>query len=84
MRVKHKPTLLFEDSDKAEIFLKLIDDELHRDIADRLFVRGDTNKDVADAVGYSVRQIERIRVQILKDAVTRAVNRFYVLGGMFV
>lgn len=55
----------------GELFVSLFGTDLEKQIAHLLFVEGYTNKEVADEVGYSKRQIERIRINMLKVAVQK-------------
>lgn len=66
---------LFTNQKTAEIFIALFIEEHHKKIAKSLFVDGLTNEETAIKNGYSKRQIERIRAELLRIAVKRLVEK---------
>ncbi|MEE0968360.1 MAG: ECF-type sigma factor [Clostridia bacterium] len=69
---------LFTDETEANQFISLFtdfDEENHRKIAKLIFVDGLTNEEVANEIGYSKRQIERLRAQLVKVALKRAIRK---------
>jgi transcription initiation factor IIE alpha subunit len=69
---------LFTDETEANQFISLFtdfDEENHIKIAKLIFVEGLTNEEVANEIGYSKRQIERLRVQLVKVALKRAITK---------
>lgn len=55
---------LFTDETEAEIFLDLFtdfDEPHYKEIAKLIFVDGLTNDEVGEEIGYSSRQIQRLR-----------------------
>lgn len=69
---------LFVQEKEAKLFLSLFtdfDEENHIKIAKLIFVEGLTNEEVANEIGYSKRQIERLRIQILRVALKRAITK---------
>lgn len=63
---------------EAETFLNLFndfDDEYHREVAKLLFVYGLSKEEVAEKTNYSVRHIERLKSNILKVALKRALKK---------
>ena len=75
---KHCRKPLFTDQSEAITFLNLFtdfDEEIHIKVAKLIFIDGLTNEEVADIVGYSQRHIERLRSQMVRVALKRAVKR---------
>lgn len=76
---KNRPNKpLFTDKKEAELFLSLFndfDDESHIKVAKAIFIDGMTNEETANYIGYSKRHIERLRADILKVALKRAIKR---------
>jgi hypothetical protein len=54
------------NKEQGEVFVSMVDDDLHKEIANKIFVDGMTNEEVAEEIGYSKRQIERIRISLMK------------------
>ena len=68
-----KPLLV--NKNETEIFISLFDEEYHKRVAKSLFVEGLTNEETADKIGYSTRQIERIKTYLLRTAVKRLIEK---------
>ena len=66
---------LFTDKKSADIFIALFIEEHHKRIAKSLFVDGLTNEETAYKIGYSTRQIERIKTYLLRAAVKRLIEK---------
>lgn len=70
---------LFENKQQAEIFVSLFDnerfDELDRKIARHIFVDNMTVDEVADIIGYSSRQIERIKSNFIRFALQKLIHK---------
>lgn len=64
-------------ADKANEFMELFDCEppVYREVAKCLFIDGMTAEKAGQEVGYSTRQIERLRTDLLKKAVVRLLDR---------
>lgn len=75
---EHPKKPLFTDPKEKEVFMSLFDDfdnENHIKIAKALFVDGMTMLETAELTDYSVRQIERLKGDILKVALKRAMKK---------
>lgn len=75
---EHLKKPLFTDEKEAKLFLSLFndfDDENHIRIAKAIFIDGMTNEETADYIGYSERHIERLKIDILKVALKRAIKK---------
>lgn len=66
---------LFTDKKSTDIFISLFDEEYHKRIAKSLFVEGLTNEETANKIGYSQRQIERIKTYLLRTAVKKLIEK---------
>jgi hypothetical protein len=69
---------LFTDENEANLFMSLFndfDDERHIKVAKALFVDGMTLEETADMTYYDVRNIGRIKNDILKVILKRAIKR---------
>lgn len=69
---------LFTNSSEISTFLNLFnefDEQIYIEIAKLIFVDGLTNEEVAEQVGYSKRQIERLRPKIIGVALKRAIRK---------
>lgn len=69
---------LFTNETEAQLFVSLFtdfDEEIYIEIAKLIFVDGLTNEEVAIQIGYSKRQIERIRTLLMKVALKRAIKK---------
>lgn len=71
---KHKRNPLF-DGKQGETLISFLDDEQHKKIAQLIFVEGMTTLEVAEKMDYSVRQIERIRADIMKVALLNLIEK---------
>lgn len=74
----HPKKPLFTDKKEAELFLSLFndfDDENHIQVAKAIFIDGMTNEETANYIGYSERHIQRLRTDILKVALKRAIRK---------
>ena len=75
---------LFKQNNEIDIFVSLFninfDYETDIEIAKLCFIDGCTNEEVSDIVGYSKRQVERIRANLLKVALQRAIKKLVRLG----
>ena len=67
-----KPLL---NEEQGEIFISALDDDLHKKIAKRIFVDGMTNEEVANEFSYCERQIERIRISLMKTVLKRLIEK---------
>lgn len=63
------------DEKQGEIFILHLDEILEKKIAQLIFVEGATNEEVAEEIGYSKRQIERIRISLMKTVLKRLVEK---------
>lgn len=76
---KHPRKPLFRDEKEAQTFVNLFNDfyvdENYRKIAKLAFVDGLACQEIADEIGYSIRQIERIRVEIMKIALKKLIYK---------
>lgn len=52
---------------QGEVFNLYLDDTTSKKIAQYIFVDGLTNEEVAQITGYCTRQIERIRIMLMKN-----------------
>ena len=60
---------------QGEIFIECIDDVVHKKIAKLIFVEGMTNEEVAEQMNYCKRQIERIRIDLMKMVLKRLIEK---------
>ena len=65
---------LFFNEKQGNVFLSLFDDLTEKRIAKHLFIDGLTNEETGSNIGYSTRQIERIRKNLLKVALKMLVE----------
>ena len=71
----HHDELVFKGK-QATAFISLFDDnETVQKVARCLFVDGLTNKQTAEKVGYSLRQIERLRLRITRVALRKLMDK---------
>ena len=63
------------NEEQGKIFISALDDDLHKKIAKRIFVDGMTNEEVAEEISYSTRQIERIRISLMKTVLKRLIEK---------
>ena len=63
------------NKEQGEVFISMLDDDLHKEIANKIFVDGMTNEEVAEEVGYSKRQMERIRISLMKTVLKILVEK---------
>ena len=69
---------LFTDETEAKIFLDLFNDfdEPHyKKIAKLIFVDGLTSAEAGEQIGYSARQVDRIKQQLNRVALLRAIRK---------
>ena len=69
---------LFTDETESKIFLDLFtdfDEPHYKEIAKLIFVDGLTNDEVGEEIGYSARQIQRLRGQLNRVALLRAIRK---------
>ena len=72
----HRDELVFK-GEQANFFISLFDDDKTvQKVARCLFVDGLTNKQTAEKVGYSLRQIERLRLRIIKVALRKLMDSY--------
>lgn len=62
------------NKEQGEVFILYLDGVLDKKIAQYIFVDGMTNEEVAEIVGYSKRQIERIRIGLMKTVLKRLIE----------
>ena len=67
-----KPLL---NKEQGEIFILYLDNELDKKIAQYIFVDGMTNEEVAEEIKYSKRQIERIRISLMKTVLKSLIEK---------
>lgn len=68
--------ILFENNtEEAEIFLSLFEDDIEKKIAKCLFIDGMTNEETAEVVCYSTSSISNWKMKILKDCVKILVGK---------
>lgn len=75
---KHPSKPLFTDEKQVNMFISLFNDfdnKNHIEVAKELFVNGKTNLETAEMTDYCVRQIERLKVEILRVALKRAIEK---------
>ena len=60
---------------QGEIFIACIDDDIQKNIAQLIFVDGMTNEEVAEQIHYSKRQIERIRINLMKSVLQKLIEK---------
>lgn len=80
---KHPKKPLFADQKEKELFLNLFndfDEDNYKEIAKLLFCDGMTNEETANITNYSVRHIERLRADLLKVALKRAIKKMVKIG----
>lgn len=72
----HRDELVFK-GEQANFFISLFDDDKTvQKVAKCIFADGLTNKQTAEKVGYSVRQIERLRVRITRVALRKLMDSY--------
>jgi hypothetical protein len=76
-KAPRKPLL---DAEQGDVFCSLLDDEQHKKIAKRIFVDGATNEEVAEEFFYCKKQIERIRIGLLKAVLKKLIEKQLVFG----
>lgn len=72
---KKPPKKPLFDKKQGEIFIECIDDNTHKKIAKLIFVEGMTNLEVAEQTDYCVRQIERIKIDLMKIVLKRLIEK---------
>lgn len=75
---QHSKKPLFTDEKEIELFIGLFNDfdnGCYTKIARYIFCEGMTNLETAEKTDYCVRQIERIRADILRVALKRAIEK---------
>ena len=60
---------------QGDIFITHLDGVLDKKMAHRLFVEGMTNEEVAELFNYSKRQIDRIRVDLMKAVLKKLIEK---------
>lgn len=73
LQKRQRTPLLNEQQGK--IFILHLDDELNKKIAQLLFVEGMTTEEVAEEVGYSKRNVERIRIKLMQTVIKRLIEK---------
>lgn len=63
------------NKEQGEVFVSMVDGDLHKEIANKIFVDGMTNEEVAEEIGYSKRQMERIRISLMKTVLKKLVEK---------
>lgn len=72
----HRDELVFK-GEQATAFISLFDDDKTvQKVAKCIFADGLTNKQTAEKVGYSVRQIERLRLRITRVALRKLMDSY--------
>ena len=74
----HPLNPLFIDKREKELFMNLftdMDEEKNKEVARLLFCEGVTCEQVAETTNYSKRQIERIKISLLKVSLKRAIKK---------
>jgi hypothetical protein len=71
-KAPRKPLL---NAEQGEVFISLLDDELHMKIAKKIYVDGMTREETAKECFYSKREIERIRISLLKTVLKRLIEK---------
>ena len=74
---------LFTDQKEKEVFMSLFndfDDVNHKRVAKLLFCDGLTIKETAENANYSERQTDRLKTQLLKVALKRAIGKLITTG----
>ena len=74
----HPKKTLFTDPNEKELFMSLFndfDEDGYKEVAKLLFCDGITQLKTAEITNYSVRQIERLNVSLLKVALKRAIRK---------
>lgn len=71
-KAPRKPLLNVE---QGKVFISHLDNDLHKGIAKNIFVDGMTNAEIADDYFYCQRQIERIRIGLLKTVLLRLIEK---------
>ena len=72
----HHDELVFKGK-QANFFISLFDDDKTvQKVAKCIFADGLTNKQTAEKVGYSVRQIERLRLRITRVALRKLMDSY--------
>ena len=69
---------LFTDENEVKLFMSLFndfDDERHIKVAKAIFVDGMTLDEAAEMSGYDVRHISRLKADMLKVILKRAIKR---------
>ena len=72
---KKPPKKPLFDEKQGEIFIACIDNDIHKKIAKMIFVEGMTNEEVAEEMNYCKRQIERIRIDLMKIVLKRLIEK---------
>lgn len=77
---------LFKQVDEINLFISLFDKdfdyETDIEIAKLCFIDGLTNEEIGEIVGYSTRQIERIRAYLVRIALQRAIKKLTRIGAI--
>ena len=71
-KAPRKPLLNVE---QGKVFISHLDNDLHKGIAKNIFVDGMTSEEVAQAIGYSTRSVERIRAKLLKTVLKSLIEK---------
>ena len=74
-RLQKAPRKPLLNKEEGEIFILYLDNELDKKIAQYSLVDGMTNEEVAEIVGYSKRQIDRIRVSLMKTVLKKLIEK---------
>ena len=71
-KAPRKPLLNVE---QGKVFISHLDNDLHKGIAKNIFVDGMTNEEVANDYFYCKRQVERIRISLLKTVLKSLIEK---------
>lgn len=71
-KAPRKPLLNVE---QGKVFILHLDNDLHKGVAKNIFVDGMTNEEVANDYFYSKRQVERIRISLLKTVLKSLIEK---------
>ena len=71
-KAPRKPLL---SAEQGEVFISLLDDNTHKSIAKSIFIHGATNEEAATEHYYCKKQIERIRILLLKTALKKLIEK---------
>ena len=71
-KAPRKPLL---NEEQGKVFISAIDNDLQKTIAKNIFVDGMTNEEIADEFYYCKRQVERIRIDLLKTVLKVLLNK---------